>query len=379
MPDHFPVIVIGGGTMGTAAAWALGKHGVPALVLEQFGHVHTFGAHSGRTRIFRHAYAESPDYVPLVLRADELWQELEVVSGQRVLVRTGGLDLAAPGFDHAAAAHASCAQWNLPAEWLTGAEVRQRWPGYAIPDDWDASFSSQAGYLKVEPALRTLAAAARALGVTINEHEPVLTWRADGDGFVVETSTATYLADHVIVTAGPWAGRMLADLGLPLTILRKTLFWFAADAPERFTTDRFPIFIAESDAGSIYGFPIGDEAGVKVANHSGGDQVDLATVDRTVKPGEEAEVARWVESYLSGVTSRVVDSAACLYTMTPDTDFIVDHHPNNQRIAIGAGFSGHGFKFTPAIGEVLANLVLDSNSTTLPRLSLSRFSTAPVG
>ncbi len=373
MPTHFSVIVIGGGTMGTAAAWVLAKRGVDTLVLEQFAHVHTMGAHSGRTRIFRHAYAESPDYVPLVLRADELWQELEAVSGQRVLVRTGGLDLAAPGFDHAAAARASCAQWNLPFESLTGRDVRNRWPGYAIPDDWDACFSSQAGYLLVEPALRALATAARQGGVAIHEHEPARSWRPDGDGFRVETDAGTYTADRLIVTAGAWAGRMLSDLGLPLTVLRKTLFWFAPSTPERFTPENFPIFIAESPVGSIYGFPIEDEPGVKVANHSGGDPVDLETVDRTVHPGEEADVAAWIGAYLSGVSERVVASAACLYTMTPDADFIVDRHPEHPHAAIGAGFSGHGFKFTPAIGEALANLALDPAAIPLPRLSLNRF------
>ncbi len=376
MPTHYPVIVIGGGTMGSAAAWALGKRGVKALVLEQFAHVHTFGAHSGRTRIFRHAYAESPDYVPLVLRADDLWQELEEVSGQQVLVRTGGLDLAAPGFDHASAARSSLETWNLPFEWLSGKDVRARWPGYNIPDDWEACFNTRAGYLKVEPALRALAGAARQAGVTIREHEPARSWRADGDGFLVETDTATYSADRLIITAGAWAGQMLAGLGLPLTILRKVLFWFATSHPERFTPERFPIFIAESPVGSIYGFPLGDEPGVKVANHSGGEPADLETVDRNVRPGEEAEVAAWVQQFLAGVSAEVVDRAACLYTMTPDTDFIVDRHPDHSGVAIGAGFSGHGFKFTPAIGELLANLALDPTATSLDRLTLSRFGIA---
>lgn len=373
MPNHYPVIVIGGGTMGSAAAWALGKRGVGALVLEQFGHVHTFGAHSGRTRIFRHAYAESPDYVPLVLRADELWQELEAVTGQHVLVRTGGLDLAAPGFDHAAAARDSCEAWNLPFEWLTGNEVRKRWPGYNVPDEWEACFNTRAGYLRVEPALRALAAASRSTGVDIREYEPVRSWHADGEGFRVESDNGIYTADRVIITAGAWSGQLLSGLGLPLTILRKVLFWFATDHPDRYAAERFPIFIAESNMGSIYGFPLGDEPGVKVANHAGGEPVDVESVDRTVRPGEEADVAAWVRRYLSGVSAEVVDRAACLYTMTPDTDFIVDRHPDYPGVAIGAGFSGHGFKFTPAIGDVLVDLILDPAVTSLDRLTLSRF------
>ena len=157
---HHDVIVIGGGTMGTAAAWALGKRGGRTLVLERFGHVHAMGSHSGKTRIIRHAYAEGAEYVPLVQRADALWLELEQATGRKILHRTGGLDMAAPGEDQARDARRSAEHWGLPFEWLTGDEVRRRWPQFQIPDDWDACYSPQAGFLDVEPALHGLAGSA---------------------------------------------------------------------------------------------------------------------------------------------------------------------------------------------------------------------------
>jgi monomeric sarcosine oxidase len=376
MANHHDVIVIGGGTMGTAAAWALGKRGLRALVLEQFRHVHAMGSHGGKTRIIRHAYAEGAEYVPLVQRADELWLDLEAVTGRRILHRTGGLDMSGPGDSQARDARRSAEHWRLPFEWLTGAEVRVRWPQFLIPDDWEACYSPQAGFLVNEEALRGLGDAARALGVTIKEDEPARSWSVDGDAVRVVTDRGTYAADRLIVTAGAWAMRLLGDLGLPLHVRRKTLFWFAVEDPALFAPERFPIFIADSAEAGMYGFPIFDHAGLKVANHRGGETVDPDAVDRTIRPGEEADVARFVTTMLRGVTPRVVESAVCLYTMTPDEDFVLDRHPSAPGVVFGAGFSGHGFKFATAIGEHLVDLALDSAAEPYPRLALARFSAA---
>ncbi|MDP9358070.1 MAG: N-methyl-L-tryptophan oxidase [Chloroflexota bacterium] len=369
---HFSVIVLGGGTMGSAAAWALGKRGVRSLVLEQFRHVHTMGSHGGKTRIIRHAYAESPDYVPLVQRADRLWQELEAEAGDRILYRSGGLDLAAPGFHHARDARTSAERFGLPFDWLDGTEVRRRWPVWKVSDDWEACYSPQAGYLAVEPGLHALAAGARQHGVTISEEETVLHWHADGAGVQVETDRAVYTAERLIITAGPWSGRLLAELGLPLTVLRKTLWWFELDDPAPFAADRFPVFITESEAGEIYGFPADQSGRLKVAAHSGGEPADPHTVDRETRRGEHQDVLKTAQRVLQGVSNRVAESSVCLYTMTPDTDFIVDRLPDSPQVVVGAGFSGHGFKFATAIGEQLAALALDPAETPLPRLALSR-------
>jgi sarcosine oxidase len=375
---HFDVIVLGGGTMGTAAAWALGKRGLKTLLLEQFHHVHDQGSHGGETRVIRHAYAESPEYVPLVRRADQLWQELQASVGEQVLVRCGGLELAAPGFAHARAARASADAHGLSYEWLTPEEVVSRWPAFRVPEDWDALYSPDSGFLLTEPALRGMANAARALGATILEQTQAVGWGADLEHVWVDTPVDRYEAGALVVAAGAWATRSIVDLDLPIRILRKTLWWQEVVDPRQFEPERFPVFITDSPAGEIYGFPVYGVPALKVANHAGGEIVDLETVDRSTRPGENRDCLELAARVLPGVTSRVMKSAVCLYAMTPDTDFIVDRHPLLPQVAIGAGFSGHGFKFAPAIGELLGELITDPVSQSIPRLQLSRFERAGV-
>jgi monomeric sarcosine oxidase len=375
-PRHFDVIVLGGGTMGTSAAWALGKRGLRTLVLEQFQHVHDQGSHGGETRVIRHAYAESPEYVPLVRRADHLWQELEAATGERVLVRCGGLELAAPGFAHARAARASGDAHGLSYEWLSPDEVMSRWPAFQVPADWDALYSPDSGFLLTVPALRGMADAARALGATILEQTPAVAWGTEADSVWVDSPVERYLAGALVVTAGAWSTRMLAQLDLPVHIRRKTLWWQAVSDPRPFDPERFPVFITDSPAGEIYGFPIYGIPGLKIANHAGGEIVDLETVDRSTGAGENRDCLELAAQVLPGVRSKVIKSAVCLYAMTPDTDFVVDRHPALPQVAIGAGFSGHGFKFAPAVGELLADLVTDPVSDSISRLRLSRFERA---
>lgn len=375
---QFDVAIVGGGTMGTAAAWALVKMGLRPIVFEQFGHVHTMGSHSGETRIIRHAYAESPDYVPLVLRADQLWQELEAETNQRVLVRCGGLELAAPGFTHAARSRVAADEHGIPYEWLSPTECMARWPQLTVPDDWDVLYSSSSGYLLTEPAIHGMGMLAKGGGATILENSPVLDWGSDGESVWVETVQGRYAAQSAIVTAGAWATRMLAAIGLPIHILRKTLWWQRVAQPENYAPDRFPVFISDSSIGGIYGFPVHDGDGLKIANHQDGDPTTAETVDRTTNPGENDDVLALARLMIPGVTTDVVKSAVCLYAMTPDHDFILDRHPHLPNVAIGAGFSGHGFKFAPAVGEVLAQLVTDSDVRPMPRLSLERFASASV-
>ena len=375
-PRHYDVIVLGGGTMGTAAAWALGKRGLTTLVLERFHHVHDLGSHGGDTRVIRHAYAESPEYVPLVRRADRLWQELEIATGEQVLVRCGGLELAAPGFAHARAARASADAHGLSYEWLAPDEVISRWPSFRVPADWDALYSPDSGFLLTVPALRGMANAARPLGATILEQTQAVAWGAELDSVWVDTTVKRYEAGALIVTAGAWSTQILTELNLPIHILRKTLWWQEVVDTGQFDPERFPVFITDSPAGEIYGFPIHGVPGLKIANHAGGEIVDPETVDRTTRPGENRDCLELAARVLPGVASRAVKSAVCLYAMSPDTDFIVDRHPELPQVAIGTGFSGHGFKFAPAIGELLADLVTNPLAESIPRLKLARFGRA---
>ena len=228
---EYDVIVIGGGTMGIASAWDLAKRGKRVLVLEQFDFVHDRGAHSGQTRIFRHAYAEGAEYIPLVLRADELWQQLEAEARTRILHRVGGLEMAAPGYLHASRARESAAQYHIDFQWLTPSEVRRTWPMIHIPDEWEAGFGPGAGFLDVEAALSGMVGCALRGGVELMAHTPVVSWGASSQGVWVKTEDSRYDGCALIVTAGAWAGRMLQQLKLPLVIQRKVQWWLETSSP----------------------------------------------------------------------------------------------------------------------------------------------------
>ena len=370
---HYDAIVLGGGTMGIACAWELAKRGKRTIVLEQFDFVHDRGAHSGQTRIFRYAYAEGPEYIPLVMRADKLWGDLETETKTKVLHRVGGLEMSAPGHLHARRAKESAAQYNIDFQWLTPAEVRRIWPMIHIPDGWDAGFGVGAGFLDVERSLLTMLQCARQGGVELVAHTAVTSWGASRQGVWVKTEDNRYDADALIITAGAWAGRLLRQLHLPVTIHRKVLWWFEVENPALYAPERFPIFITDSAHGEMYGFPIYLQPGMKIANHSGGDLTDPDQVNRTVMDSEKSEVVGFTTWFLEGVTPNVLQSGVCLYARTPDGHFILDRHPEWSNVVIGAGFSGHGFKFTPAIGEHLVSLALDAGEQPRELFRLDRF------
>jgi len=370
---HYDVIVLGGGTMGIASAWELAKRGRRALVLEQFDLIHDRGAHSGQTRIFRHAYAEGAEYIPLVMRADHLWGDLEAETGRRVLHRVGGLEMAAPGHLHARRARESAAQYHIDFQWLTPAEIRRDWPVIHIPDEWEAGFGPGAGFLDVESALDAMAHCARRGGVELMAYTPVTSWGASSQGVWVTTSDRRYDGNALIVTAGAWAGRVVQQLQRSLAIQRKVQWWLEVKNPTLYGPDRFPIFITDSECGEIYGFPIYLSPGIKIANHTGGDLTDPDQVNRSVRDDEKHDVISLTSWFFEGVTSNVLHHVVCLYARTPDGHFILDRHPEWPHVIVGAGFSGHGFKFTPAIAEHLVSLALDSGEQSRRLFRLDRF------
>jgi monomeric sarcosine oxidase len=374
---HTDVLVIGGGTMGTAAGWAIARRGSSVRVLEQFDHVNTLASHGGVSRIFRHAYAEGADYVPWALEADALWHDLQARTGTPLIHRIGCLDMAAPGYDHAALARSSADAYGLQYEWIDGAEVRRRFPIWNIPDDWAVCFTSEAGYLEVGPALRALASEMREAGGRLETRCRVTDWSADGDGARVETNDGTFTADRLVVTGGAWNIHLLKALGLPLQVRRKPVFWFESARPDLIVPERFPCWIAECDYGHPYGLPQVDVPGFKTGIHVGGEVADPETLDREIHDADvSAQIGPFLEKYMNFFTGRLEDASVCMYTMTPDEDFIIDRHPEHEGVVFAAGFSGHGFKFAPVIGEHLADLALDAAAQPRPLFALDRFAAA---
>jgi sarcosine oxidase len=284
--------------------------------------------------------------------------------------------MSGPGHTHTAQARASAEAHNVPFEQLKPAEIRARWPEFKVPDDWEAIYCPRSGFLAVEPALTALGVQARALGVGVKENDPARSWGASDNGVWVKTDDATYTADRLIITAGAWSSVLLADLDLALVVKRKTLFWLEVERPERFSPDRFPVFIADWPGQEFYGFPIFKEPGLKVAVHTGGQPTSPDEVDRVVQDEEKQDVLPAASQLFDGLTGRVLSSVVCLYTMSPDEHFVVDRHPRWPNVVFGAGFSGHGFKFATAIGEHLVDLAFDPEADPYPILSLSRFSAA---
>ncbi len=366
--QRFDVIVVGLGGIGSAAAFHLASRGARVLGLDRFPIAHDRGSSHGQTRLIRLAYFEHPDYVPLLRRAYALWHDLEARTGEPLLVESGLL-MAGPGDGPViTGALASAAAHGLDVERLTAREACNRWPVFALPGSWEAVHERQAGYLFVERCVAAHAAAAERAGATLETAVQVHGWRTDGDGVIVTTDRGEWAADRLVLAPGPWAAGLLQLPALGLSVLRKSLFWYrpAAAASPSLAAGACPCFAFDAPAGFFYGFPSIDARGVKIAEHSGGRPVaDPLNVDRTVDAAEEHAIESVIASHLPTLGSSRADHAVCLYTMSPDHHFVVGLHPDHDRVAIAAGFSGHGFKFASVMGEALADLALTA-STPLP-------------
>jgi len=371
MTHTYDVAIVGAGTMGSAAAYHLSRRGKRVIAFEQFGIVHEMGSHSGQTRIIRHAYHESPDYVPLVLRADDLWLELENQTGTKLLHRTGGVVLGPENGFLVKDAVLACTVHHLPNEQLTAPEIRKRFPQFRIPDSWTGCYDPRAGFLEVEPCIRLHCEQATQHGAMLLTGETV---EQINENRIITNKNA-YHADRIVVCAGSWTSRILADLHLPIVVKRKTVAWLRPKAIEPFAIGQFPIFLAEVKAGVLYGFPIQNHPGVKIANHNSlGPQTTPDQADRIFHLEDAFDMQEFVREYLPDMTSEVLDGKICMYALTPDEDFILDFHPAQPDLLIAAGFSGHGFKFAPVIGEILADLCIDGNTRHgIQRFRLSRF------
>jgi sarcosine oxidase len=361
----FDVIVIGLGGMGSAAAAHLAARGQRVLGLEQFTPAHDRGSSHGDSRIIRQAYYEDPAYVPLLRRSYELYEDLDSTS-PGVLTLTGGLMMGAAGSRTVAGSLASARAWDLPHELLDTADLRRRFPTFAVADDTVALHEDRAGFVRPEQTVLEHLRRATAAGADLRFGEPALDWTADdgGEGITVRTATGVHRATSLVVSAGAWAPRLLPQLAPHLTVERQLLFWFAPDGPVQPFRDQ-PVFIWEHAPDlQLYGFPAygpgGD--GVKVAFFRNGRPTDPDRLDRTVRPEEVAQMRDHLAQWMPALAGTHLRDVACMYTTTPDEHFVISLHPEHPQVAIAAGFSGHGFKFVPLVGEVLADLVTERST-----------------
>lgn len=376
-PASYDAIVLGAGAVGSATLWQLARRGLRVLGIDRFAPPHDRGSSHGQTRIIRQAYFEHPDYVPLVLESYRLWAELQQRAGRPLLRETGLVELGpadgvvVPGVLRAAHEH------GVAVEQLSAREVEQRWPALRVPEDLAGVFEPRAGLLHVEECVRAQLAAADDAGAELRVGVEAFHWSADARGVFVETSAGRFAADRLVVTAGAWAGTLLSGLGVRLEVRRKPLLWFAMRDACAHADAGFPCYLFELPTGVFYGFPAIDDRGLKAAEHTAGDVVaDPLHVDRRLRDADRAPVEAFLQAHLPAGQTPCREHAVCLYTMSPDEHFIVDRHPQHDRVAFAAGLSGHGFKFAPALGAALADLAMNG-ATRLPIqfLSLNRLVT----
>jgi sarcosine oxidase len=372
----YDIAVAGLGAMGSAIVAHCAKRGASTIGLEQFGPAHDLGSSHGKSRIIRQAYFEDPAYVPLVLRAYELWRQLEREAREKILSITGVLTVGEETSEIIEGTRRAAKEHNLPVSFLSKQTIKQRYPTLQLRKEEVALFEAEAGVLVPELAIRAHLEAAEAAGAEMRFGVTMAHWHATSHGFEIKLSDgASISARKLILALGPWFQETLETLGVPTRVQRNIQAWFAP-ATDSYNASRFPGFLLERRdlPAALYGFPdFGD--GVKAAFHGLGDLTSAQGIDREVSLGRDVEpIALALEQWMPGAAKALLEAKTCMYTITPDRHFVIDCHPADPNLILCGGFSGHGFKFAPVIGEIAAGLALDGGSRhEIGFLSLRRF------
>ncbi|MGH8892641.1 MAG: N-methyl-L-tryptophan oxidase [Actinomycetes bacterium] len=353
----FDVVVAGLGGFGSSAAHQLARRGLHVLGVDPRPGGHAEGSSHGESRIVRQVYFEGASYVPLLRRTYELWAGLTRSDGSPMLRLTGGLFLGAPGTRVLAGSVATAEEWGLDHEVLEADEVARRFPALRPPVGMLGLYEPHAGVVGPEQAVLAQLGLAAAAGAELCHDEAVTGWTATANGVRVTTTRRSLDAGALVLAPGRWAPDLLGGLGLPLVVERRLQLWFKPSAPADFAPGRMPVWIWDTaDGTSLYGSPaVGPDGDVKAAVHF--------SASRPPDAWTPEMVADTLAGLFPGLGAEHVRSAECWYTLTPDQHFVVGRHPGAERVVLACGFSGHGFKFTPVLGEVIADLVTDGSTT----------------
>jgi sarcosine oxidase len=384
MNNQFDVIVLGVGSMGAASCYYLASRGYNVLGLEQFDIPHDQGSHAGQSRIIRKAYFEHRDYVPLLERAYHNWHHLESISGEQVYFPTGLLYAGKSTDTLIKGVKESAKQYNIKVDSLSTDESTRRFQQFDIPQHYEVLFEPDAGFLTPERCIMLFAEQAIKAGAAIRTKAKVNSWRKEGSEIIVTTDTEMYSCKKLVITAGAWVGKFISGLSTKLKVTRQVIMWTIPQDWSVFAMDKFPCWMIddESKPGMYYGFPslpvgkFGAPIGLKLAYHHPGIVCHADQVNRMFTKEEEEDLIQATKKYLPKGYADTHVLKTCLYTNTPDENFIIDFLPGyEQQVTIAAGFSGHGFKFASAVGEIMADLAMNG-STKLPIrfLSAQRFS-----
>lgn len=368
--EPYDVIVVGVGGLGSAALFHLARSGLRVLGIERFGVPNDQGSSHGVTRIIRLAYYEHPSYVPLLLRAYELWRELETVAGEQLLRITGSVDAGPPDSFVLEGSVRSCVEHGLEHEVIDSAEVNRRFPGYRLPAESMAVFQPDGGFLLPERCIAAHVDAARAMGAEVKTNERVLEWRPASGGVRVTTDGAIYEAERLVLAAGAWEGELA---GLPVVAERQVLAWLDPLRPELFSPERFPVFNLIVEEGRYYGFPVFGIPGFKFGRyHHLEEHGDPDVLDRKPSRRDEQVLREFAERYFPDGAGPTSSLKTCLFENTPDEHFLLGLHPEHDNVIVAGGGSGHGFKFASVIGEIVGQLARGEP----PRLDISLLSPA---
>jgi sarcosine oxidase len=363
------VIVIGLGAMGSAACFQLATRGVSVIGIDQYEPPHAYGSTHGDTRMTRLAVGEGPEYVPLVRRSHELWREIEGLAGVPLLTQPGGLVLGDAANPFLSQTRALAREYDIAHETLSPAAVAERFPMFAVDETTDGYFELGSGYVRPERAVHAQLTLARRRGATVRLRERVERWTASATGVRVWSDAQVYEADQLVICAGPWINELFPEGRAVFAVHRQLLYWF----PIREGYDQLrdmPVFVWEFGGErngiehllGFYGFPAidGRDGGVKVATEVYGQTTTPDGRQHPASRSESNEMYRqYIASRLPWLGPGPVRTVSCLYTSTHGSRFVIDRHPDHDAVLIVSPCSGHGFKHSPAIGEAIAQRVID--------------------
>ena len=376
----YDVAVAGLGGMGSAIAAHCAARGASVIGLEQFGPAHDRGSSHGKSRMIRQAYFEDAAYVPLVLRSYELWRALERETSEQLLQITGVLSVGEEKSEIISGTRRAAAQHDLPVEAWSRAQILERYPGLRLLENEVALFEPEGGVLDPERAVRAHLKSARSAGAELRFETAMQSWATSGGKIQLRLIDGSEVsAKSLVLSLGPWFKEALQELGVSLRVQRNVQAWFSP-VTNHYDAGQFPAFLLDRAGlpAPLYGFPdFGD--GLKAAFHGLGQITTAEEVDREVDLARDvAPIAEAMQAWMPGATTTFREAKPCMYSLTPDGNFVIDRHPAHANVILCGGFSGHGFKFAPVIGEIAADLSLDGRSRhQIDFLSLKRFGPAP--
>ncbi len=369
---RYDVAVIGLGAMGSAALCELSRRGHRVVGIERFARGHERGSSHGESRAIRLGYFEHPSYVPLARAAYERWEQLEQLTGESVLTRTGVLEIGRPGSILVAGSAEASRLHGIAHEVLTAAEITRRFSQFNLPDDYSGVFQKDGGFVCADLANRLHLQLAEQAGARVVENCAVSSIEPRQEAVQVVAEGMTVEAESVIIATGGWIGNLVPQLSVRLKLTRQVLCWFAPKQPDAVALGSLPVFAIDGPEDLAYGFPdLG--LGFKCASHlSSGDLADADSARQDASAADEAQMRRFLEAFLPAAAGALIGMKTCIYTRTPDEDFVIDLLPDDPRIVVASPCSGHGFKFASVIGEVLADLA----TRRATRHDISRFAIA---